>query len=663
MLKANTNQGPFGVRIPFADGLVVLRADNSSGKSTCIQAIIYALGLDAMFTQTKEVPLPRVMTDELHHGDDILPVLDSEVWLEIENSDGKIMTIKRAAAGESDNRLISTWDGPALSVPDGNFTQRDLYVRFEGAATRPDGFHYRLAQFLGWQLPTVPRIDGSSTLLYLECIFPLMIIEQKRGWSAIQARIPQVYRIRDVNRRAIEYLLALDVEGTALDRQRIENTLSSIKTRWKSLVQKCIMSARSINGTVQGLSSDPLSSWPPEVAPAILVPNEDVWLHLSEYVQQLSIRHEQLVVAELPSVAEVAADTSESLDRAIAETSKCESIERSLLSAVDAERATTEGLQQRLAALDEDIHRYKDVQRLRSLGSVVNRDIANEVCPTCHQPIEDTLLPPVPEQTPMSVDDNISFLEEQRKTFLAMLGNAEAVLHSREQQLADLRLRMDELRSSIRALKRTLVSDERLPSEALIEERVRLAQLERVSSEFSEYTASFSGLADQWAAAQEEKRGLPEDGMSDEDTEKLKTFEKSFKEQVLLYGITSVPPRGISISHDTYRPVYQRQYDLDFELSASDMIRMIWAYVVGLLEVQRDHNTNHPGLLILDEPRQQETKEISFGSLLARASTAELSNQQVIFATSEEPDDLQKLLAGLPHALLTFEGKLIQPLH
>ena len=40
--------GLYGTDIAFAPGLNVIRAPNTSGKSTCIQAIIYALGLEGM---------------------------------------------------------------------------------------------------------------------------------------------------------------------------------------------------------------------------------------------------------------------------------------------------------------------------------------------------------------------------------------------------------------------------------------------------------------------------------------------------------------------------------------------------------------------------------------------------------------------------------------
>lgn len=65
---------------------------------------------------------------------------------------------------------------------------------------------------------------------------------------------------------------------------------------------------------------------------------------------------------------------------------------------------------------------------------------------------------------------------------------------------------------------------------------------------------------------------------------------------------------------------------------------MIAAYLTALLELAREFPTNHPGLLILDEPRQQNMKWSHFAKILERLSAASGANQQVIIATSDRPE-------------------------
>jgi len=126
-----------------------------------------------------------------------------------------------------------------------------------------------------------------------------------------------------------------------------------------------------------------------------------------------------------------------------------------------------------------------------------------------------------------------------------------------------------------------------------------------------------------------------------------------FAEQAKQYGFKSFPVDSLTISHDTYRPT-REGFDLGFEISASDNIRLIWAYLTALLELARKFDTNHLGLLIFDEPRQQAAKDVSFAELLKRASDSKIFHQQVIFATSEPKQQLEKSLAGKEFAMFHF---------
>ena len=63
--------------------------------------------------------------------------------------------------------------------------RRDFFLHDAGAAVREQGFHSYLAEFLGLELPVVPRFNGAECPLYLETVWPLFFVEQKRGWSTI----------------------------------------------------------------------------------------------------------------------------------------------------------------------------------------------------------------------------------------------------------------------------------------------------------------------------------------------------------------------------------------------------------------------------------------------------------------------------------------------
>ena len=96
-LRAETASGTFGADIPFALGLNVLWADNTKGKSTCLQGLLYALGLERMLSPRREIPLTYVMTSHLDDPDTGAPrtVLESSVSVELENAFGDVITVLR----------------------------------------------------------------------------------------------------------------------------------------------------------------------------------------------------------------------------------------------------------------------------------------------------------------------------------------------------------------------------------------------------------------------------------------------------------------------------------------------------------------------------------------------------------------------------------------
>lgn len=94
-LDIDTTEGRAGVTVPFQRGLNILRADNSSGKSTCLQAIVYGLGLEGMLSAKREVPLPHSMTDRLAIGDHDADVVSSCVRVAIENAVGRVVSVER----------------------------------------------------------------------------------------------------------------------------------------------------------------------------------------------------------------------------------------------------------------------------------------------------------------------------------------------------------------------------------------------------------------------------------------------------------------------------------------------------------------------------------------------------------------------------------------
>lgn len=666
-LRVATSDGEYGTSIEFEDGLSVVRADNSMGKSTLVQAMFYGLGLEGMFGPSHEPPLPHAVKDYLKtpDGQDV-PVLESHVLVEIEGPSGDRLSLRRRISGDGDRRIIETWSGGAFSGHSEPRRKKDYYVRLEGSAQRERGFHAFLEHFLGWQLPDVPRYQSPEGKLYLEAVFPLMYVEQKKGWGVVGADFPTYFRIRDVSARAIEFLLRLDAAELASRRNALSGAQRELRDEWAAYRARAAKLAELVHGVIEDLPEGPTSSWPPPVTPRVLVPNPDgEWAPLEAAIEQAEETLKRLVELEIPTAERASAEAAKRLEEAQARLATVEgSLSRSA-DVLEAETAHLRSVDQQVRALEEDLQRNQDLLRLRNLGSTEPWNPEPEVCPTCLQHMPRALVPLAEGEIVMSVEEQIEYIKEQGQVFRAMKEETERTLGARRRRLASQEEEASALRNEIRGLRLTLVSDPRSPSFAAVQRQVaateRLDQLKRVQASFQDELHSFEHASSRWRDLQGERRGLPEDDLSDEDRGKLARLEELLVSALGAFELKSVRPAAVTISRDSFRPMH-RGFDLQFDFSASDTIRTIWAYRLSLLELARERETNHPGFLVFDEPRQHNTDASSIRAFFLRASRATDVGQQVIVATSGAEAGIKEQLEGTPHQYVSFGGQLLVPM-
>jgi hypothetical protein len=101
---------------------------------------------------------------------------------------------------------------------------------------------------------------------------------------------------------------------------------------------------------------------------------------------------------------------------------------------------------------------------------------------------------------------------------------------------------------------------------------------------------------------------------------------------------------------------FELAFDLGLGFSASDTISTKWAYYTALFEVATTHErSHHLGLMVLDEPRQQETDPQSLVAFLNRLN-GDSQLGQVLYATSQSAEVLEPLLRPIPHNSLPVSG-------
>ncbi|MDP1643615.1 MAG: AAA family ATPase [Phenylobacterium sp.] len=666
-LRAQSTNGLYGTDIPVSGGCTIIHAPNTSGKSTVLQAMLYALGLEQMLSPRREIPLPYAMRT---HVEDPTTgkshaVIASYVAVELENQSGERITVRRNVTSDGDRRLVSVFAGPQLSQPDAVFERRDYFVLDGGAAQREAGFHRMLADFMDWHLPTVKRYDGGDCPLYVETIFPLFFVEQKAGWTSIPGNIPTHFRIRDVHRRAVEFLLDLDTHDLERRRQDLELRQNGVKVTWTALIHETKAMAAAI-----GLNSAQLPEAPTALVEEVRAAHLQVfvdgdWRPLTEHLHALQDELgslQDVIIPEVESVVDDATVEADDLAKAI-QTLNGDRAE--VFRERQAELIQLAATRERLKLLEEDIQKNQDARKLQRYGSEISRDLSPNHCPTCEQAIDDALLPQGALDAVMSIDDNIDYLAAQRTVFKRLADRSEAMVRELDLELLSS---SDDLRhktARLRALKSDLIAPSHAASAAFIERRLRLEQrvqqLLEMQDRFSALMEQLLRQVEAWQAILGEKADLPDSRLSDADVAKIKVFEASIRSQLGLYRFTTFPVGELTVSEDTYRPE-KEGFEIGFELSASDSVRLKWAYQMGLLDVALKTATNHPGLLVLDEPRQQEASEVSIGGLLKEAARLGAAGAQVIIATSERLETVRELSAGLRYDLIVYDGRLIAPL-
>ncbi|MCX8971901.1 AAA family ATPase, partial [Citrobacter portucalensis] len=209
------------------DGLNIIKGNNSSGKSTLIQAIFYAFGMEELLGGEGASTMPYALRDHIVDsqlsGSRKIPIIKSSVYVEVSNGK-RTITINRAIrSAEYDTKLVKVIDGAYLSEPSDKYSVEYTYLHDKGSAqNRKTGFFRYLEDFLGLELPLVPDNKGGESKLYLQTIFAALFIEQKRGWTDYIANIPY-YAIRNVKKRVIEFLLDCDTFAN----ERAINTIQS----------------------------------------------------------------------------------------------------------------------------------------------------------------------------------------------------------------------------------------------------------------------------------------------------------------------------------------------------------------------------------------------------------------------------------------------------
>ena len=641
------NEGIYGFDEKFSSGLTFIASNsNTAGKSSVLEAIFYCLGFEEIIGGRNQKVLTSVYKSVIHDGDKDWNVLESGAYLEISNGN-EIVTIYRSAKMETrDPRLVTVYYGDYDSIGNQSTQPEDMYIHDGGAATNEKGFHSFLESFLHIQLPLV-QTNGNNQKLYLQVIFSGLFIEQKHGWGDIFSGMPY-FGIKDAKKRVVEFLLGLDTFKNEREKNRLKSVKNAIISEWKNIFDDINRNATHESCSVSGLPIQPKIMSDNDYK-AIAVTTVDK-KSLEDAILELQDEHDSIKclkprnIDNFDDLNKELQTISETIDSFEQKASEChEQITLSRSAVTQAERS--------LEIVIRDLRNNKDAAKLQSMGSVIGCKIAKNICPTCNQKIEDSLLHFGNDIPIMSIEENIRHLEGQKSVLEFTRDSHKTNIEQLSLVENDLQSRLVTLRRLAQTIRSDIYSTETEWSEFVVQKFVEIESKIRgyvqLQSFIDQKLEEIRKLSDRWKKYKEEYEKLPKKEVSDLDAEVIKTFKNNFVNNLRKYKYKSAPDiDAVDIPVETCLPLIDG-FDMKFDSSASDNIRIIWSFTIALLQTSLVKGGNHPGIIIFDEPAQHSIVTSDMESLIQSVLDIE-GEAQVIVGITLNNEELKQFIENLP---------------
>lgn len=604
---SKTESGNFGFDYLLTDGLNLISSNtNTRGKSSAILAIYYCLGFEEIIGGRGKKTLTSVYKTVVEDEEQIThTVLESEAWIEITNG-VDVISIKRTAEMEGRNENLITVYHSSLDCTHNPETYvEDMYIHSANSTTSAKGFHAFLEKFIGLELPLVPSNDGAEYKLYMQLLFSVIFIEQKRGWADLFSAMP-VLNIKDAKKRVLEYLLGLDTLNNEKKRAYLKLQEAEIIQRWSLLTNEVLALCIREDCQIHGLP----------MRPCILDDNFLDKLSISTISSSATIDNELAVLDKrrkelefkTPKVIDNFEELQTELEKTEAAIFDLENEQSQNRATLLQEKAACTRLESNLQVIDADLRNNKDAQKLKRMGSDLGIESYIGRCPTCGQEIEDSLLPIQNCEHIMSIEENIRHLEAQKTMISFALDAHRKNVEVCETNLQSLSGRIFTLRRLAKTIRSDLFAVDESLSETIVYEKInlenRIQALAGLKEKVDIRVAEIQKLSSDWEKHLAEKKALPKTNFTQSDKEKVDTLEKNFKDYLRCFNYKSVSSYdSIQISRENYLPISEG-FDMKFDSSASDNIRAIWSYTLALLKTSNEKNGNHPQIVIFDEPGQ-----------------------------------------------------------
>ncbi|HBC3477234.1 TPA: hypothetical protein KDY95_002324 [Vibrio cholerae] len=663
----------YGFEYEFLPGLNIIRGDNSSGKSTLVNSLIYSIGMEELIGSKGPSSLPYALRTHFELDDKEYINVESYTLVELENSKGEVKTFKRyISSKDKDSKLVQIIHGDYLTQNEsGSFNSSPVYLHDPNSATNEEfGFFATFEKFLGLELPNIADNKGYNRKLYLQYIFAALLIEQKRGWTNYIANTPY-FGVSNVVQKTVSYLLNLDT----FDKERKLNELYSQRNRltsqWAESASNIKLIASNAKLNVRGLSAKPEVDFDKNLV--LIGSGYDEFKPLTNLVVEALNELHKLSRDPIKNLQNEQPQLAENIEKEQNRISEILTLQKICGDEVRINKSKIGLYQESLSDIEEELERNRMTNKLNKFGADFDLPVAKNICATCHKPLDDSLVSPENTVMNMTLDENIKYLDNQKSMVKNLLAGLEKRLEKAKSDMLSLQTELREHTKILASLKRDIKSIETI-SEADVRKKLilegRIDQLNVVDESVAFEKNVLEKLSGEYQTCQSQITSMTQYELSYSDKVKLDRFEEHFRNLATDFSYRSAKPKEIEVNRETLVPYLKglelREIngaaDIKADSSASDFVRLIWSYLISICRVSNEQNGNHLGILLFDEPAQHSMSLYSVNKLLK--NMADLNNVQCIVAASFDQSEaaFEESTNGVKFNYLRLPSKLIKEL-
>lgn len=630
----------FGRNLDFTSGLNLVVGDNTSGKTTLVECLFYALGMEELIEgkpgnrSLDKAVKEQFLCENIYGREEEWVVKGAYVRLQLSNSKHESITIMRYIQSFDSKRpnVLYVWRTPMIDIKR-DLDKKEYYVHNQGDHNEDynEGFYAFLADFAGLPIIQVPARNKDYTLLYMQTLFSAAYIEQKRGWSDFFANI-RSFNIMNPKQRLVEYIMDYRPNENLINKIKLSERKKSLEKSWENKVV-------ALNNYLaySGLYMEELGADLGKMKTALTdlrivyrLKNAELDLYLNELQKRIDLLEEKQNT-ELTNCKDE--QYLEALK--IYEGHKDEYDKFCIKLVNENDKLST--ITKQVQYIDAEINRYRSLRRVNNV--ITTLDV--KICPICHQKMPLKHNHDINVLTSDEIDESINVLVMQKSFLSPIIKNLEEMVSNMKlnKQYLDRQLRKEKAEIEMLASLHDIALNPLSTSEQfeLVENKSQLASFAAIKDYVKKQIQDLESVKRSYCEVCNE---IKEKKNKEHEEQPIAKQLSAFKDLLRKFGYTSNSiANSVYFKEDKttyqYLPVITHndggEEEIRSDSSASDFIRSIWAYYLTLLKF----GNHHPGFLVMDEPCQHSMKEDSLLHLFEVCS--QIKDRQVILFCSSQP--------------------------